>query len=62
MQPYSPSFDIGSEVQIAGAEVLERFLQAWRLHNPLQKEQLEYAGKLARGARVGFYHGGDSAL
>jgi transcriptional regulator with XRE-family HTH domain len=57
--PYSASFAVGSEIEIADLEALENFFQTWRFHNPLQKEQLAYAGKTARVAHVGFYHGGD---
>jgi hypothetical protein len=57
--PYEAVFDIGSEVAIANLSDLEEFQRTWRLHDPLRNEQLAYAGKVTRVAKVGFYHGGD---
>ena len=59
MKPYVASFKLGAEVLIADLPALETFVRGWRYHNPLRQEQLAYAGRLARVARVGFYHGGD---
>ena len=59
MRPYKAAFAVGSEVTIAPLSDLEEFQRTWRLHNPLQKEQFAYAGKVTRVAKVGFYHGGD---
>ena len=60
MLPYCPSFRVGSEVRIKDSAVLQEFLQNWAYHNPLSANQLAHAGKAARIAKVGFYHGGDS--
>jgi hypothetical protein len=59
MRPYKAAFAVGSNVTIANLSNLEEFRRTWRFHNPLQEEQLAYAGKEARVAKVGFYHGGD---
>jgi hypothetical protein len=59
MKPYEESFPAGSQVQIADRSVLEQFLKTWRFHNPLKAEQLAFAGREAKVASVGFYHGGD---
>jgi hypothetical protein len=59
MQPYSGSFDVGSKVRIVHLQALEDFLRTWRYHNQLRMEQLAYAGRTARIAKVGFYHGGE---
>jgi hypothetical protein len=59
MKPYEEEFPVGSEVTIASYAVLEQFLKSWKFHNPLKLEQLEFAGKEAKVAKVGFYHGGD---
>lgn len=34
-------------------------MKTWRLHHPLTKDQLSYAGVEGKVADVGFYHGGD---
>jgi len=60
MPDYEPAFYVGSDVAIADLLDLHEFLRTWRFHNPLRKEQLAYAGKVARVAKVGFYFGGDS--
>ena len=57
--PYQPDFPVGTRVQIRDADYLENFIATWKLHNPLQPEQVEYAGKTATVQAVGFYHGGD---
>jgi hypothetical protein len=59
MEPYKELFPVGSQVRIADGSVLEQFLKTWKLHNPLSSEQLSFAGKAAKIAKVGFYHGGD---
>jgi len=59
MKPYEASYPVGSAVRIAERPILERFLQTWKLHNPLKAEQLAAAGKVTRVETVGFYHGGD---
>ena len=59
MKPYEASFDVGSKVRVAKAEVLEEFRRRWKYHNPLETQQLQFAGKGAVVEGVGFYHGGD---
>jgi len=57
--PYKEEFATGSFVIIAGREVLDDFMRTWKLHNKLQPEQLECAGRIGKISSVGFYHGGD---
>jgi hypothetical protein len=52
-------FPAGSRVRIADRQELARFQADWRYHHPLQPEQLEHAGEIARVREVSFYHGGD---
>jgi hypothetical protein len=59
MKPYEESFPVGSQVRIADRPVLEGFLKTWKYHNPLEFEQLAFAGKVAQVEKVGFYHGGE---
>ncbi len=59
MKPYKELHPVGSQVRIVNSSVLEQFLKTWKLHNPLTSEQLAFAGKTAKIAKVGFYHGGD---
>jgi hypothetical protein len=56
---YSEEYPLGSFVKIAKRAVLEDFIRTWKLHNKLQPEQLDYAGKIGRIKWLGFYHGGD---
>jgi hypothetical protein len=35
------------------------FLKAWKFHHKLERQQLNYANKIAKVKPVGFYHGGD---
>jgi hypothetical protein len=56
---YKEKFPIRCEVIVAGRTELQDFLSNWKLHNPLQESQLEYADKKAVIESVGFYHGGD---
>ena len=59
MPPYREAFPKGTSVRIADLSALERFRAEWKFHHPLVTEQLEYAGREARVATVGYYHGGD---
>jgi hypothetical protein len=56
---YSEEYPLGSFVKIAKRDVLEAFMRTWKMHNKLQTEQLDYAGKTGRVRWLGFYHGGD---
>jgi hypothetical protein len=58
--PYEPDFPVGTRVRIKEADALRVFQSAWKLHNPLSDEQVEYAGRSAKVIEVGFYHGGDA--
>ncbi len=57
--PYKEEFQVGSLVKIADRGALEDFARNWKLHNKLQPEQLDDAGKIGKIKSVGFYHGGD---
>ena len=57
--PYSEEFPVGTTVKIADRATLERFRREWKLHNPLDESQLEFADKVSTVAKVDFYHGGD---
>jgi hypothetical protein len=57
---YSEMFPAGSRVQICGRAELEYFEREWKLHNPLQVEQLGFADRISIVESVGFYHGGDA--
>jgi hypothetical protein len=59
MPPYDAAFPKGTTVQIAVLPVLTEFQRVWNLHDPLQPEQLECAGKVCVVKAVGYYHGGD---
>jgi hypothetical protein len=48
----------GATVRIASRAFLDEFIRTWKLHNKLQPEQLEYAGKTAKVAETSMYHGG----
>jgi hypothetical protein len=56
--PYKEEFPVGSLVKIAERDALEDFVQNWKLHNKLQPEQQDHAGKIGKIKSVGFYHGG----
>ena len=59
-EPYDPAkFRKGSRVKIANRAALEQFGQTWSLHNKLQPDQLEHAGKIVRVEGSFMYHGGD---
>ncbi len=57
--PYHEKFPKGTLVRIVGLSELEQFRTAWKLHHPLQPNQFEHAGALARVREVAFYHGGE---
>ena len=57
--PYQPDFPEGTAVRVKDREFLEQFAREWRLHNPLQPNQLDFAGVVTTVTAVGFYHGGD---
>jgi len=56
--PYNQEYSTGSPVKVANRETLEDFMTTWKLHNRLQPEQLDYAGKTGKVKSCGFYHGG----
>jgi hypothetical protein len=57
--PYKADFPIGTRVKIADRAELEHFLHEWKHHNPLQVEQLAFAGRAGTITDLGYYHGGD---
>lgn len=57
--PYKIEFPLGSLVRIANLGDLEQFSTTWKYHHPLQAEQLQYRGRVARVKSASFYHGGD---
>ena len=59
MPPYVERFPVGALVRIVERDRLESFQATWHYHHPLNVDQLRFAGRLARVAQVGFYHGGD---
>jgi hypothetical protein len=59
MNPYAAEFDVGCEIRILNSEALNQFMRTWQYHNPLQPEQVAFAGKTSRVVSIGFYHGGD---
>jgi hypothetical protein len=46
-------------VRIVERAELENFMSNWKLHNSLQPDRLEQAGRVGKITSVGFYHGGD---
>ena len=56
---YKESYPVGSQVKIVPRAALEEFQRTWRLHNPLQPEQLAFGDATATVERVGYYFGGD---
>jgi hypothetical protein len=59
--PYKEEFSGGSVVRIVNlpSHSLEKFLNAWKLHNSLEPHQLGYADRTAVVESVSLYHGGD---
>lgn len=57
MSRYIALFPVGAEVRVVRQERLEEFRRTWKLHHPLEEEQLSYGGTLTRVATVSFYHG-----
>jgi hypothetical protein len=59
MPPYSAAFPVGTTVRVATLSTLAAFQREWKLHDPLQPEQLDCAGRVSVVKTVGYYHGGD---
>ena len=59
MNPYLAAFKVDMEIQIIDSQMLEIFMRSWCCHNRLQSEQLSFTEKIARVAKIGFYHRGD---
>jgi hypothetical protein len=57
--PYREAYPVGTVVCIADRRLLDAFRTSWKYHHKLNKEQLEFAGRVTTVADVGFYHGGD---
>ncbi len=60
MPPYAASFPIGTRVRVASAEILAQFRTDWAFHNPLQADQMRFAGADSTVGGVTYYHGGDA--
>jgi hypothetical protein len=58
--PYRERFAVGVLVRVQPLQELQRFSIEWKLHHPLEKEQLLFADSLAKVREVSFYHGGDA--
>jgi hypothetical protein len=57
---YDPAkFKQSTKVRIEDRSALENFRATWKLHHPLQIEQLEYAGHVAEIDKSYMHHGGD---
>jgi len=57
---YDPAkYRIGTTVRVADRATLDEFCRSWKLHHPLQRAQLKYAGRTAKVSRSFMYHGGD---
>jgi hypothetical protein len=56
---YQPEFAVGDLVRVADRSALQQFLDTWQFHDPLTREQLEWAARTVRVTAVGIYHGGD---
>jgi hypothetical protein len=56
---YEPKFAAGGPVRIVGLATLNEFLHSYKLHHPLQENQLAYAGRRAKVIRACMYHGAD---
>jgi hypothetical protein len=56
--PYNADFPEGTTVRIASLVELAEFRASWKYHHPLADEQLEFSGRIAKVASVGYYHGG----
>lgn len=52
-------FEVGTEVRVADRDFLQNFMEEGQYHHDLEPEQLDFAGKVAKVARVEFFHGGD---
>ena len=48
----------GDTVLIASPETLAEFAQTWKLHHPLEPNQLPFGGRTAKIATSSMYHGG----
>ena len=57
---YDPAkYREGAVVRVASRPTLEAFFKNWKLHHPLQRAQLEYAGQPAKVLKSYMGHGGD---
>ncbi len=57
--PYNAEYPVGTKVRIQDRSNLEKFIQEWKYHDPLSRDQLAFADKVAVVESVGYYHGGD---
>lgn len=59
LPPGPELYPVGTVVRVVALEELEAFKKTWKLHHPLQDEQLRFAAHAMRVRSVGYYHGGD---
>ena len=52
-------FPVGTRVRVGTLAQLEAFVRDWKFHNPLMREQLQFAGLVSSVRKVDYY-GGDS--
>ena len=52
MNPYLAAFKVDMEIQIIDSQMPEIFMRSWCCHNRLQSEQLSFAEKIARVAKL----------
>jgi hypothetical protein len=58
---YSELYPVGSRVEIASRDVLERYQRpSYQFHDPISDVQLGFAGRTATVATVNYYFGGDA--
>ena len=54
---YQEKFPVGSEVVINDLVLLENFRASWKLHHPLEKEQIAFANQSTSVEAVDFIMG-----
>ncbi len=57
--PYNADFPEGTRVRVRDRAFLELFMAAWKLHDPLESSQRDFAGKVSSVRSLGYHHGGD---
>jgi hypothetical protein len=57
--PYNAEFPVGTYVRVKPRDFLEEFQRTWKLHDPLENFQRDFAGRTAKVASVSYYFGAD---